>query len=378
MYGRFQRALVRGTAARAHGGDEPMVDSDRVSVVIVTYNSARWIRACLDAIRRSTLVPSVVVVDNGSEDQTLDILRSSYPEVVILRSPENKGFGQGCNLGMKYALQTGAEWILQLNDDAYLSPTALSDLLAVAAEHPEFGILIPLQLTGDGSDVHPTLAAQLRKAPARDLQADLLLGKPRKVYAVQALMGAALLVKTEVVESLGGFDPLFFVEGAEIDFCLRTVISPWKVGFVPHVKVRHDSPVRQRQGLQALRYATRIFYTGSLYTLKRLNHSFPYMLVYQGLRSAYAIINALRFGKMIRLLAVLVAQPKILVALPRVWRSRRLHLTREGVFLADLEVPGPDENNGPEVVWNPLPRGETSENGVPSRHKVAGRGRRLP
>jgi GT2 family glycosyltransferase len=330
-----------------------MVDPERVSVVIVTYNSGRWIRACLDAIRRSTLMPSIVVVDNDSQDQTLDILHSSYPEVVILRSPANLGFGLGCNLGMKYALETGAEWILQLNDDAFLSPTALSDLLAVAAEHPEFGILIPLQLTGDGSDVHPTLAAQLRRAPARDLQADLLLGKPREVYEVQALMGAALLVKAEVVETLGGFDPLFFVEGAEIDFCLRTVISPWKVGFVPHAIVRHDSPVRQRQGLQALRYATHIFYTGSLYTLKRLNHSFPYMLVYQGLRSAHAIVNALRFGKVIRLLAVLAAQPKVLVALPRVWRHRRLHRTQQGVFLADLEIPVPDGSSVAEPARKP-------------------------
>lgn len=334
-----------------------MVDGERVSVVIVTYNSAQWIGACLDAIRRSTLVPRVVVVDNSSQDHTLDIIRSSYPEVVILRSPDNKGFGQGCNLGMKYALQTGAKWILQLNDDAFLSPTALSDLLAVAAEHPEFGILIPLQLTGDGSDVHPTLADQLRKAPARDLQADLLLGQPKEVYQVQALMGAALLVKSKVVEAIGGFDPLFFVHGAEIDFCLRTATTPWKVGFVPHVTVRHDSPVRQRRGLPALRYATHIFYTSSLFTLKRLNHSFSYMLAYQGARSVFAIVNALRFGKAIRLLGVLVAQPKILAALPRVWRHRRLHLTQEGVFLMDLEVPEPDEAGVAEVLRNPLSTG---------------------
>ncbi|MFC2023149.1 glycosyltransferase family 2 protein [Chloroflexota bacterium] len=329
-----------------------MVDGERVSVVIVTYNSAQRIRACLDAVRRSTLVPRVVVVDNDSQDDTLDILRSSYQEVVILRSPDNKGFGQGCNLGMKYALETGAEWILQLNDDAFLSPTALSDLLEVAAGHPEFGILIPLQLTGDGRDVHPTLAAQLRKAPTRDLQADLLLGQPREVYVVQALMGAALLVKADVVETLGGFDPLFFVQGAEIDFCLRTVISPWRVGFVPHAIVRHDSPLRQLQGLHALRYATHIFYTSSLCTLKRLNHSFLYMLVYQGVRSVYAIVNSLRFGKQSRPLAVLIAQPKILIALPRVWRHRRLHLTQEGVFLADVKVPVPDAGSVAEVDQN--------------------------
>ena len=330
-----------------------MVEGEQVCVVVVTYNSAQWIRTCLDAIRRSTLVPSVVVVDNDSQDDTLDILRSSYPEVVILRSPDNIGFGPGCNLGMKYALEAGAEWILQLNDDAFLSPETLSDLLAVAAGYADFGILIPLQLTGDGREVHPTLADQLRRAPARDLQADLLLGQPRDVYAVQALMGAALLVKAEVVETLGGFDPLFFVEGAEMDFCLRTVISPWKVGFVPHVTVRHDSPVRQRQGLQALRYATHSFYTSSLYTLKRLNHSFLYMLVYQGVRSVYAILNSLRFGKVSRPLGVLLAQPKILVALPRVWRHRRLHLTQEGVFLADLEVPEPEGSSETQVVRNP-------------------------
>jgi GT2 family glycosyltransferase len=330
-----------------------MADSERVAVVIVTYNSAQQIRTCLDAIRRSTLVPSIVVVDNDSQDDTLDVLRSSYQEVVILRSPGNIGFGQGCNLGMKYALETGVEWILQLNDDAYVSPSTLSDLLEVAAGHPEYGILIPLQLTGDGRDVNPTLASQLRRAPARDLQADLLLGRPRQVYPVQALMGAALLVKAEVVETLGGFDPLFFVAGTEIDFCLRTVISPWKVGFVPHVTVRHDCPVRERRGLEALRYATHIFNSSALCTLKRLNHSFFYMLVYQALRTINAIAKSLRFKQVARLLAVLVAQPKILLALPRVWRHRRMHLTQKGVFLADLEVPVPDASSVAEAVREP-------------------------
>jgi GT2 family glycosyltransferase len=166
-------------------------------------------------------------------------------------------------------------------------------------------------------------------------------------------MGAALLVKGELVEMLGGFDPLFFVAGTEIDFCLRTVISPWKVGFVPHVSVRHDCPERDRQGLEALRYATHIFYTGSLYTLKRLNHSFAFMLAYQGARSVYAVFNSLRFGNLSRLLGVLIAQPMILVALPRVWRNRRLHLTQEGVFLADLEVPAPEGSSPEQVVRNP-------------------------
>lgn len=333
-----------------------MAERERVSVVIVTYNSARRIGACLDALRRSTLVPEVVVVDNNSQDDTLSILSSSYPEAIVLRSPDNRGFGQGCNLGMKYALETGAEWILQLNDDVIVSPETLSDLLAVAARHPQFGILIPLQLTGDGRGVNPTLAAQLRKAPARDLQADLLLGKPQEVYEVQALMGAAMLVRADVVQRLGGFDPLFFLEGAEIDFCLRTVVSPWKVGFVPRVSVRHDCPERQREGLHALRYATHIFYTGSLCTLKRLNHSFPYMLAYQGFRSMSAIVNSLRFGKATRLLGVLVAQPKILVALPRVWRNRRLHLTREGVFLADLVVPLPEGGKAEHKARSPQRR----------------------
>jgi GT2 family glycosyltransferase len=156
-------------------------------------------------------------------------------------------------------------------------------------------------------------------------------------------MGAALLVKAEFVQALGGFDPLFFVDGSEIDFCLRAAISPWKVGFVPHATVRHDCSERQLQGMQqALKYASHIYYTNSLCTLKRLNHSFAYMLLYQSARTVNALFRSLRFGSVSRLLGVLAAQPKIMVALPTVWRHRRLHLTRQGVFLADLEVPAPE------------------------------------
>ena len=96
-----------------------------------------------------------------------------------------------------------------------------------------------------------------------------------------------------------------------------------------------------------------IFYTGSLFTLKRLNHSFSYMLLYQAARSLFAVANSLRFGQVARLLAVPLAQPKILLALPRVWRHRRMHLTQKGVFLADLEVPVPDASSVAEAVREP-------------------------
>jgi GT2 family glycosyltransferase len=271
----------------------------------------------------------------------VEILRASYPEVTILNNSDNTGFGQGCNLGMKYALDQGARCIIQLNDDVIVTAPALADLLSVAADHPEYGILIPLQVTEDGTDIDPILAMQLRKYASRKLLDDHVLGRPVDVYPVSALTGAALLVKAEVVNMLGGFDPLFFLQGVEFDYCFRTTISPWEVGFVPRAVVHHARIVRQGKS-PPLRKVVDDFYTSSLYTLKRLDHSFAYMLFYQAARSVGIVLLSLKRKAWRRPLAVLIAQPKILVALPRVWRHRRLCLTQEGVFMSGLVIPQPE------------------------------------
>ncbi|MGD2147201.1 MAG: glycosyltransferase family 2 protein [Anaerolineae bacterium] len=315
-----------------------MVTED-IWAVLVTYNSAARTRRCLESILASKIVPNVVVVDNDSQDETVEVVASSYPEATILHSGGNLGFGQACNIGMKHALVAGAKYLLPLNDDVRLTPSALTSLLNAAIANPDFGILLPVQITEDGGGVDAKFALELKKHAPAQLFADQLVGRLRDVYPVPVLPGAAMLVKGELVERLGGFDPLFFVYGVEYDYCLRTVISDWKVGFVPGARVHHDRAVQSRVAPIAIRMHVEDFYSTSLFILKRLDHSFVYMLLYEAAYAAYSVFLSFWSRNLRRALGIVVAGLKLLKVLPIVWLHRRWCLTREGVFLVDVANP---------------------------------------
>ena len=116
-----------------------------VSAVVVTYNAAPWIERSLDSLRSTEA--EVIVVDNGSTDGTLELVRERFPEARLLEE-ENRGFGAGNNAGMRMA---SGRYFLLLNPDAWLTDGALGQLVAFADEHPEAAVVGPRLLNPDGS-----------------------------------------------------------------------------------------------------------------------------------------------------------------------------------------------------------------------------------
>ena len=116
-----------------------------VSAVVVTYNAAPWIERSLDSLRGTEA--EVIVVDNGSTDGTLELVREKFPEARLLEE-ENRGFGAGNNAGMRVA---SGRYFLLLNPDAWLTDGALEQLVAFADEHPEAAVVGPRLLNPDGS-----------------------------------------------------------------------------------------------------------------------------------------------------------------------------------------------------------------------------------
>jgi len=91
----------------------------KVSVIIVSYNFEQWIDRCLGSLRRSTSPISVIVVDNGSKDKTTQIIEKNYPEVHLIKTGANLGFGKANNIGIRYAMEQGADYFFLLNQDAW-------------------------------------------------------------------------------------------------------------------------------------------------------------------------------------------------------------------------------------------------------------------
>ena len=218
-----------------------------VSAVVVTHNAAPWIERSLDSLRGTGA--DVVVVDNGSTDGTLEIVREKFPEARVLEQ-ENRGFGAGNNAGMRVA---SGRYFLLLNPDAWLTDSALEKLVAFADEHPEAAVVGPRLLNPDGSlqrsvRGYPTpwrIATEyffLRKLAPRSRALNSLFGAGfdhESVREVDYLFGACLLVRREAVDSVGGFDEDFFLMSEETDWCYRFRQAGWSVLFYPGAEAYH-------------------------------------------------------------------------------------------------------------------------------------------
>src|SRR5436190_18973770 len=114
-----------------------------VSVVVVTYNALPWLERCLESVRGH----ETIVVDHGSTDGTLELVRERFPEARLIEQ-ENKGLGGGSNAGMRVA---SGDYFLLLNSDAWALDDAVDKLAAFADEHPDAAVVGPKLLNTDGS-----------------------------------------------------------------------------------------------------------------------------------------------------------------------------------------------------------------------------------
>jgi hypothetical protein len=216
-----------------------------VSVVVVTLNALPWIERCLESVRGH----ETVVVDHGSTDGTLELVRGRFPEARVVEQ-ENRGLGAGWNAGMRAA---GGRYFLILNADAWVVGDGVERLVGFADSHPEAGLVGPRLSNPDGSlqrsvRAFPTpwrLATEyffLRKlAPrSRALNAFYAGGFGHdEAREVDWVMGACMLVRREAVDATGPLDEAFFLFAEETDWCFRLREAGWRVWFCPDAEVVH-------------------------------------------------------------------------------------------------------------------------------------------
>ena len=210
-----------------------------VTVIIPTWNRRDDLLACLESVV-SMGYPRlhVIVVDNASTDGTVGAVRARFSMVEIIRSEHNRGFAAGCNLGLQRALQRDTDYMLLLNNDVVVAPDILEHLVDAAEAHPEVGLLgpsiwyhdEPQRLWSAGYRCRPvTLAEQ----PPR--------GDPRgtEPYFVDTLYGCGVLIRREVLETVGLLDGRFFMYYEDKDLCLRARRAGWRLMAVPAARVWH-------------------------------------------------------------------------------------------------------------------------------------------
>jgi N-acetylglucosaminyl-diphospho-decaprenol L-rhamnosyltransferase len=214
-------------------------------VVVVTYNALPWIEQSIESVQDE----EVVVVDNGSTDGTVEVVRERFPQARLIER-ENLGLASGWNAGMAVV---GGRYVLLLNADAWLTAGALARLVEFADTRPEAAVVGPRLLNTDGTLQRsvrgfPTLwrlATEylfLRKlAPGSQLLNAFYAGgfDHDEVREVEVVMGACMLVRREAVEQVGPLDDAFFLFSEETDWCYRFEQAGWKVLFFPGAECVH-------------------------------------------------------------------------------------------------------------------------------------------
>lgn len=210
-------------------------------IIIVTYNPMPWLSKCLESTKPCT----VVVVDNNSTDATVTFIKENYPSITILPQKENLGFGQANNIGMSYALKQGADCVFLLNQDAYLEKDTIEKLIEVHKKNENFGILSPIHLNGKGDRLDQNFSHYLNYNANPDFYSDFVLKKTlSEVYEVPFVNAAGWLVSKNCLETVGGFDPVFFHYGEDDNYCQRVLFHRLKIGVVPQVFLKHDRESR--------------------------------------------------------------------------------------------------------------------------------------
>ena len=226
-----------------------------VTVVMVNFNGGYLLANAVLAVLDETPVSKVVVVDNASRDNSIQVLRAfcardTRLEIVALK--ENTGFASACNLGMRNATD---DYILFLNPDCMVAKGTLAPLLEIMRRHADVGMLGCLVRNPDGSEQ----VGCRRRVPTpwrtlvRVLYLDRLFGKSKHVESfnltgsalpdrpidVEAISGSFMLVRNTAARDVGGLDTGYFMHGEDLDWCMRFTSHGWRIMFAPEVSVIH-------------------------------------------------------------------------------------------------------------------------------------------
>lgn len=235
-----------------------------VLVVIVSYNFVPWMKKCLRKEWMDEEGVDTVVIDNGSTDDTVNLLKTHFQQVRVVENGRNLGFGAANNVGMAMALREGYDGVVLLNQDAWLYKGTIKAMHDTAAVHPEYAIVSPVHFDGTGQALDKGFAAYTGVSSRENLPDD-------EIIEVPFINAAIWYIPAKAIKRLGLFSPIFFFYGEDKDYANRVKFHGMKTGYMPHVFSCHD-----RAGRATSR--NNVFRDARIYCLTEycnLNYNFP-------------------------------------------------------------------------------------------------------
>jgi GT2 family glycosyltransferase len=230
-----------------------------VIIIILNWNGCDDTLACLTSLNNLDYPAyKVIVVDNGSVDDSIAVIRAAFPQVTYVEAGTNLGFVGGNNLGLEYAHKMGAEYTLLLNNDTEVAPNFLQKLVEAAEEDPTVGVAGPMiyyhatpKVIWSAGGVLNWRRGSTRMVGIGEIDNDQFDGAP---HPMDFITGCAFLIKMPVYEQVGGFDSRFFAYYEETEWCVRVARAGYRILLVPQAKVWHKISPQARESSPRVNY----------------------------------------------------------------------------------------------------------------------------
>jgi len=222
--------------------------SNFVSIILVNFNGEDVLVDCLSSLEK--FVPKhnseIIVVDNNSQDNSINIIESNFPDVRLIKLPQNLGFGTGNNAGAKEAK---GDFLFLLNTDTIVTSDFLPHLLELMSSNSDVGIIGPKLVFPDGKfqvSFSPEIsfageirAKKMHKNSYDENKLYLIEKDFQSIRDVDIVVGAAFFIRKDLFDLLGGFDEKFFMYFEESDLCKRVRDKGYKILYTPHISIVH-------------------------------------------------------------------------------------------------------------------------------------------
>ncbi len=210
-----------------------------VWILVLHWRGIDLTRACLESVQKLTYSNrKILLVDNGSDDHDGKKLETEFPQVTVIRLSENFGFAGGCNRGMEFCLEYGAEYIWLVNNDARVAENSLTLLVQQAQQREETGAL--------GGAVVDSLSSKEKRIEASRGTINFRSAKTKVVSQLVTeptysdwLHGSNLLLRAKTLQEVGLFDERYFLYFEDTELCHRMNLKGWKCLFVPNAMIEH-------------------------------------------------------------------------------------------------------------------------------------------
>ena len=217
-----------------------------VAVIVLNWNNAPDTLACLESLREVNY-PSfhVIVVDNGSTDDSREQIAAAFPAVEILATEANLGYAEGNNAGLRRALQHPVKYLCVLNNDTIVAPDFLAALVDEAESAADIGMVGPKMyfaappnmVFAAGSMINWTTGELDQRGMGVVEKPDALLYDA--ATDVDFIIGCGVLVRRQVIEEVGLFDPIYYLNFEDVEWCIRMRRAGYRVRYTPNATLWH-------------------------------------------------------------------------------------------------------------------------------------------